>query len=439
MPATFSTATDTGRVRASNEDALFARPPVFMVADGMGGPQGGEIASGITAKAFEWYMPQGPDAERELPKLIEKINLNIYQLALTENRPGMGTTVTAAQVDGRSVVLAHVGDSRAYLWRGGELRQLTADHSLVAEMVRSGELTAEEASDHPQRSIITRALGVDEAVEVDTSRLDWEPGDVFMLCSDGLYSMIPDGEIAGLLQRWDDLNGMAGALIAKANENGGHDNISVVLFCPDGSVRGEVAGEADTGVLRLPDHAGFDFELPQSVLDGARAPAPKGFWGHVRRSWFFRTTPGVLVTGITVFLLLLFAGWLGTREIYFVGVSDGRIAIYQGVPYSVGPLNLFSISYQSPVKYDDLASFEQDAVNSEELHWHGTALKILDNYSAEMRQKQQQQQAAQAAAAAAGTDTTGAPGSGGPPASGAPGAGATGSLAVPSANGGVAP
>ena len=446
MSATFATATDTGRVRASNEDALYARPPVFMVADGMGGPQGGEIASGITAKAFEWYMPQGQDGEQELTKLIKKINANIFQLAVAENRPGMGTTVTAALLAGGSVVLAHVGDSRAYLWRGGGLRQLTDDHSLVAEMVRSGELSPDEASSHPQRSVITRALGVDEAVEVDTQRLDWEPGDVFLLCSDGLYSMLADAEIAGVMERWDDLNGMAAALVNKANENGGHDNISVVLFCPDGSLQGETAGESDTGVLRLPDHADFDFELPLEKPGASGAAPPRGVFGRIRHNWLLRTAPGQIITGVGIMLILLAGGWFGTRQIYFLGVADGRIVIYQGVPYSIGPLDLFSASYKSPVRYDDLASFEQEAVDRQELHSHSTARQILDNYSAEMRQRQQQQQAAQAAAAAAGTDTTAGPGNLSGTSAAGPGAAGGGSIpgassvnpAAP-AGGGVAP
>ncbi|MEK6536898.1 MAG: protein phosphatase 2C domain-containing protein, partial [Actinomycetota bacterium] len=156
MPATFSTVTHTGLVRKSNEDALFARPPVFAVADGMGGAQAGEVASGMATKAFEWFVPQTKSPEDELTRLIKRINTNIYELAATESsRAGMGTTLTAAVVSSGNVILAHVGDSRAYLWRAGSLTQLTEDHSLVGEMVRSGQISSADAEEHPQRSIIT--------------------------------------------------------------------------------------------------------------------------------------------------------------------------------------------------------------------------------------------------------------------------------------------
>ena len=228
MPATFATATHTGRVRRSNEDSLFARPPVFVVADGMGGPQGGEVASGVTARAFEGYVPQGEDAGEELTNLVQKINKDIYQLAAAEGRPGMGTTVTAALLAGASVVFAHVGDSRAYLWRGGRLTQLTEDHSLVAEMVRGGEISPDEAKRHPQRSIITRALGVDEAVQVDISDVAWEPGDLFLLCSDGLSKTLTDLEI---LMELRAAEGVAPAqrMVQAALGKGAKDNVTAVV------------------------------------------------------------------------------------------------------------------------------------------------------------------------------------------------------------------
>ena len=179
--------------------------------------------------------------EAELAALIRAANGRIHEMAADdEERSGMGTTVTAAAVSGDSVGIAHVGDSRAYRWRGGELEQLTEDHSLVGEMLRQGKISASEAETHPQRSIITRALGIEPEVEIDTSSVDWEPGDIFLLCSDGLTSMVPDQEIAAIIGGKESLEQAAAGLVDAANTHGGRDNITVILFSP---------GEDETTVL----------------------------------------------------------------------------------------------------------------------------------------------------------------------------------------------
>ncbi len=411
MPATFVTLTDTGRLRSSNEDALFARPPVFMVADGMGGPQGGEVASGITAKAFEWYMPQGEATADELTRLIQKVNERIYRQALEEGRLGMGTTVTAAVIEAGAVILAHVGDSRAYLWRAGNLTQLTEDHSLVAEMVREGKISSAEAEDHPQRSIITRALGVESSVLIDTIRVPWETGDIFLLCSDGLSSMVPDPEITAKMGAGGDLGSRAQALVKEANERGGHDNISVVLFCPDGFVPAGGASDADTGVIRLPDGV---VAGPEGAVT-AQKPAPThareqktGLLRSIGRNWMFRTVPGVSIIAILIAAVLFGGAWLGTREIYFLGVDHGYVTIYRGVPYDLGPLSLFSLDWRSPVKFNDLAQDEQDQIGRQEPHTLGGAHAIIDNYLAEVKANQDKaaQQAAIKGAGATGTTGT---------------------------------
>ena len=417
MPATFATATDTGRVRRSNEDALFARPPVFMIADGMGGPQGGEVASAVTAKAFEWFCPQGGPPAEELTTLIQKVNNNIFQLAANEGRPGMGTTVTSAMLSDGKVVLAHVGDSRAYLWREKSLRQLTEDHSLVAEMVRSGKISAGEALVHPQRSIITRALGVDDTVEVDTLSTDWKQGDVFLLCTDGLYSMVPDEEIAAALQRGERLDKTAKRLIEAANRRGGHDNISVVLFCPDGSVPGAAGGDADTGVIRIPDGAGGVGAAVQGMPvagqagkhDHASSRAAKKSYLSGIFHWLFKTVPGLLLSAGVIILIILGAAWVSISHVYFLGVDDGRIAVFQGVPHSIGPLELFSVKLKSQVRLDELAQYEQDQIARKELHSYDGAKQILDNYAAETSgQKEQPGPGGQSQGSSTLTGTTGA-------------------------------
>jgi protein phosphatase len=194
--------TDVGRQRTANEDSLAVRPPLFAVADGMGGAKAGEVASAVAVEAVEGARESGEPAEAQLAGIVRAANRRIYDLAVAdESRRGMGTTLTLAKVHGDEVSLAHVGDSRAYRMRDGELAQLTRDHSLVAELERSGQITAEAAEHHPQRSIITRALGPEPDVEVDTYTLAGREGDVFLICSDGLTSMISDDEVTSICAR----------------------------------------------------------------------------------------------------------------------------------------------------------------------------------------------------------------------------------------------
>ena len=229
----FAGVTDTGRRRMRNEDALVVRPPLFAVADGMGGARAGEIAARLAAEALETARADlaGEDG---VASLIEEANRRIWERSLADpETAGMGTTVTAALVDpvGETVAFGHVGDSRAYRLRGDVLEQLSTDHSLVAELVESGVLTPEEAERHPQRSAITRALGTDPVVEVAGWTVDARIGDLFLLCSDGLSVMLGDGAIAEAIQgAGGDPRPAGEALVAAANAHGGEDNITVVLF-----------------------------------------------------------------------------------------------------------------------------------------------------------------------------------------------------------------
>jgi len=225
--------TDTGRKRRQNEDALVCDPPLFAIADGMGGAQAGEVASRLAAAAIE----EGAAAiqgEEGVATVVRAANARIFERAVHDPAvAGMGTTATVAVVDERAgtVTIAHVGDSRAYLYRDGELEQLTTDHSLVGELVRSGRLTEDEAAVHPHRSVITRALGTDAEVEVDTLTLEAAPGDLVLLCSDGLSAMVRDDEIAQVLRSAEGVpRAAAEALVSAANAAGGEDNVTVVLF-----------------------------------------------------------------------------------------------------------------------------------------------------------------------------------------------------------------
>jgi serine/threonine protein phosphatase PrpC len=262
--------TDTGRRRLRNEDAFICEPPLFAVADGMGGARAGEIAAGLAAAALEEGGAEIRGAEG-VAALIVEANRRIWERSLADPQTaGMGTTVTAALVDAGAgtVAIGHVGDSRAYLLRDGTIEQLTTDHSLVAELVQSGVLTPEEAERHPQRSAITRALGTEETVDVDGFTVQAEPGDLFLICSDGLSIMLSDDETAAAIERADrDPHAAADALIRVANERGGEDNITVVLF----EMLGAETPTEDTSEPEPSTEAGADtLELTAAVPeDGA--------------------------------------------------------------------------------------------------------------------------------------------------------------------------
>ena len=225
-------ATHPGRKRRHNEDSYVVEPPIFAVADGMGGAKAGEVASGLAAAALKETGADDMSGEERVTQLIQEANRRVFRRANEDREAsGMGTTMTVALVEDGSVVFGHVGDSRAYLIRSGSIEQLTDDHSLVAELVRSGRLTPEEAEAHPQRSVITRAVGTEPDVDVDTFTIEPEDGDLFLICSDGLTDMVDDGTIIDAIARHrDDLDEAAKALVGAANRVGGEDNITILFF-----------------------------------------------------------------------------------------------------------------------------------------------------------------------------------------------------------------
>jgi serine/threonine protein phosphatase PrpC len=231
--------THPGRKRRHNEDSYVHQPPLFAIADGMGGAKAGEVASGLAVEALQLRPDLSGDDEGYVVDLIQEANRRVYARAHEDSEAaGMGTTMTVALVDDEHdrVTFGHVGDSRAYRVRGDQLEQLTDDHSLVGELIRSGKLTPEEADVHPQRSVITRALGTDPSVDVDTFVVDTEPDDIFLLCSDGLSGMVSDAAILEIVQHnRRNLQEAAKALVAAANRGGGDDNITVVVFALDGA------------------------------------------------------------------------------------------------------------------------------------------------------------------------------------------------------------
>ena len=261
----YAVASDTGRKRRRNEDNYVVAPPLFAVADGMGGAQAGEVASKLAASTLE----RGDDraslrGAEGVAALIREANRRVYERATSDPAAsGMGTTMTVAVVDGMTVVIGHVGDSRAYLVREGTMEQLTEDHSLVNELLKSGKLSPEEAHTHPQRSVITRAVGTDPDVDVDAFAIEAREGDVFLLCSDGLTDMVEDEDILELVERHrDDLDRAVKALVAAANRGGGEDNITAVAF----RMAPEAAAEE---TMRLPAQA-----EPDEVTMEAVPPEP---------------------------------------------------------------------------------------------------------------------------------------------------------------------
>jgi protein phosphatase len=266
--AAYAHATDTGRKRRRNEDAYVVAPPLFAVADGMGGAQAGEIASKLAAAALEDTDSGALSGRAKVISLIQEANRRVYERATEDPATsGMGTTMTVALVERGVVTIGHVGDSRAYLVRGGRLEQLTEDHSLVNELRKSGKLSPEEAEVHPQRSVITRAVGTDPDVDVDSFTVEAQEGDVFLLCSDGLTDMVTDEDILEVLERYqEDLDRVARSLVSAANRGGGEDNITVVAFT---IAHGADDGGGDTA--RMPVGAATASE--EDTLEGIPAPA----------------------------------------------------------------------------------------------------------------------------------------------------------------------
>jgi PPM family protein phosphatase len=366
---------DVGRARQSNEDSYLERSPLFVVADGMGGARAGEVASHIaveTAKSAE----VGESPEQDLAEVAKAANREIYRKAQEDaEHAGMGTTFTGALVTGREVAIGHVGDSRMYRFRDGELERLTHDHSLVEEFVRQGKLTPEEAEVHPQRSIITRALGPEPDVQVDTFTYPGRDGDIYLMNSDGLTGMINEDQVAEILGEGGSLDEIAQRLIDAANENGGRDNITVVLFRLEGededddpdtlggqatqvgvsadTVRAAVAQADVTRPRDVPDdegekassghpseaRAGREHTRAASTLEGgvpASSPSHARRAPPVSRRRRFIALASVLLVLVAAVAIV----WVVNRQFWFVGTNDnGQVTLYRGLPYEL-PLGI---------------------------------------------------------------------------------------------------
>jgi serine/threonine protein phosphatase PrpC len=380
--------TDVGRVRDGNEDAYLVADSVFAVADGMGGHLAGEIAS---AKALEpveqldgkvYADPE--EAVEALRRAVEEANHIVSQLA--DDEPlyrGMGTTLTAVMVEGRRLHLAHVGDSRAYLLRDGTFRQLTDDHTLVQHLIDEGQISKEEAASHPQRSIITRAIGVSREVDVDSMSLDLQPGDQILLCSDGLTGVLSDEEIERALQADASEDDIIAGLIERANEGGGPDNITVVIlrYDPDGpgdpsdhTLGGSAAaagtkerGEGPIVAISTRDDggegdwAGRLGNYGTLGRDGGRRFGHEDDDDRRRGGWLARVA--AIVTGIVVLVALLaVGGWFLLSQQYYVGLDDEQVVIYRGVDATLGPFELARIAERTQLGADEVPAWYRSAL-----------------------------------------------------------------------------
>ena len=388
--------TDPGRVRRRNEDAFVVDPPLFAVADGMGGAQAGEVASRLAAAAFREYREADELVpEERVAAIIKEANRRIYDRARTDSEvSGMGTTVTAALLGDGRVVIGHVGDSRAYRIRDGRLEQLTEDHSLVADLMRSGRLTPEEAEGHPQRSVITRALGTDPDVDVDTLVVEAEAGDLFLLCSDGLSTMVSDADVLQTVERAGTLDEAARDLVRAANSGGGEDNVTVVLFRldPDEPIEETlVAPVASADAAESEQEADLEDTLtdlppvaPATTVEPADAdePAPE----RARRKpsrWKRRLLWAAVGLG---FVAVLIGGALyGLSRAYFVGAdSNGNVTVYQGVPFDLSDgVGLYRERYVSLLQSAQLAPEERSALFDHELLSYDQARARIAVYEAE--------------------------------------------------------
>lgn len=402
--------TDVGRQRHTNEDSYYEDPPVFAVADGMGGAQAGEVASAMAIDEFVEARDSGASAEEQLRAIGVAANRKIWEMAQSDARhAGMGTTLTAVIVGEKDVAVGHVGDSRLYRQRNGTLERLTHDHSLVEEFVRQGRLTPEQAEKHPQRSVITRALGPESEVDVETFSVPARDGDVYLLCSDGLSGMVPDFAMQDILALDEPLSVRAKELIDAANENGGRDNITAVLFRveDDGSEPladgGSRSADEDTiaGTEQAPSTEEIEAERarlrdapePDTTAVGKVVPAPE------RASPASGSLPAAnapqrprrparsrgrllgktLLAAVIVLALVGGAVYGVARSVWFLGTnSEGQVTLYRGLPYDL-PLGveLYEQRYVSGVPALAIEPARRKRVLDHQLRSHDDAVDLM--------------------------------------------------------------
>jgi PPM family protein phosphatase len=372
--------TQTGNVRRSNEDSFLLRSPLFMVADGMGGALAGELASRMCAEAFAELDLIEHQGEEALRTTIGVANRRIWDRSRTDaETSGMGTTVTAALVGEDGLVsFAHVGDSRAYLLRDGALQRLSEDHSLVHELVRQGQLSEVEAEQHPQRSVITRALGTDEEVQIDTFSLEAKPGDVLLLCTDGLNTMVSEQDIAAMLASPTGAADIARKLVRAALRAGGEDNVTAVVV-GFGEVGAATTVEEEHPEEDVTSSGAAHRVLPPDIDSPPRAPRERrtsSGGGGLRRA-------AIIGCALVLVVVLAIGGAIGLRASHFIGAdtSTGRVAIFQGVPVDLPfGVHLYHVVYESRVSYVSLPPEQRKRLFDHTLRSESGAHHVLHPY-----------------------------------------------------------
>jgi len=378
-----------GKVRANNQDSGYAGQYLFVVADGMGGHAGGDVASAIAVKRIsetDRLYTSPNDAEFALQAALLAANSLLAETVFEHGElTGMGTTVTGMLRVGNHVAIAHIGDSRLYLFRDGELTQVSADHTFVQRLVDSGRITQEEAAVHPRRSVLMRVLGdVDASPEIDTTVMETRPGDRWLICSDGLSSYVAEDKMQTILSSVPVAKTAADKLVKESLDQGAPDNVTVVLVDIDdtddsshvppitvGSAAAPLVFEADSQrrSIRLPslllhplkatqtDDSHFEPEsdeyLNALILEDRRR-------GRNRRiTWLVFL--GLVIAAIVAAVVV---GYNFTQQHYFVGADNGRVAIFQGVQQNIGPITLSHVYEATTINLSELPAYERASVEA---------------------------------------------------------------------------
>jgi serine/threonine protein phosphatase PrpC len=386
---TSAAVSHVGKIRSNNQDSGYAGTHLFLVADGMGGHAGGDVASAIAAKRVaeadtDYASPE--DAEYALQAALVAANSLLAETVFEHSElTGMGTTVSGILRVGDKLAMAHIGDSRIYRFRDDKLEQVSADHTFVQRLVDSGRITADEAAVHPRRSVLMRVLGdVDAAPEIDTAIHDVRAGDRWLLCSDGLSSYVSEDKIASILATVRTAQGAADRLVKESLDHGAPDNVTVVIADIDDSNGMSGAAPTFVGSASAPlsfesDTARRPIRLPTLLLHPLKANQPEDSHFEPEREGYLeelieedrrrarrRRVVWLVVVAAAVLAIVaaLFAAYQWTQSHYFVGVDDGRVAIFQGVQQNIGPIELSHVFQETTIEVSSLPSFQQESVEA---------------------------------------------------------------------------
>jgi protein phosphatase len=388
-PGNSAAVSHVGKIRANNQDSGYAGEFLFVVADGMGGHAGGDVASAIAVKRIietDHHYTSGSDAEFALHTALTAANAQLAETVFDHSElTGMGTTVSGLILVNGQVVIAHIGDSRIYLLREGELTQVTADHTFVQRLVDSGRITEEEAAVHPRRSVLMRVLGdVDATPEIDTSIMATQPGDRWLLCSDGLSSYVSHDKILHALVANESAQAAADRLVKDALDQGAPDNVTVVLVDVDESgvsahVPPVTVGSAASPLVFDGDAVKKPLRLPALLLHPLKVTKPDDSHFEPESDGYLdeliledrRRAKRRRITWLVALILVVVAvvggtvaayQWTQTR--FYVGSNDGNVAIYRGIQQGVGPISLSTVYRTTTIDLDDLPSYSRSTVEA---------------------------------------------------------------------------